>query len=147
MLAEKSLHSAQEALHKHAQDVLLIQSKSLCAQNLQQAKNDFASYLQQKAKIAWIKHGDENTSYFHNSIKQRCSYNKINHLHIDDNLMSDPFKIQQGFIAFYTNLLCRDMVNRRKVNMDVIHSSPILSTKMRNQLSLKFSPEEIKLAI
>ena len=31
--------------------------------------------------------------------------------------------------------------------MDVIHSGPVLSNEMRNQLSLNFFPEEIKLAL
>ena len=38
-------------------------------ENLRKVKADFTFYISQKAKLNWLKYGDNNTKLFHKSIK------------------------------------------------------------------------------
>uniref|UniRef100_A0A803QJR3 Reverse transcriptase domain-containing protein n=1 Tax=Cannabis sativa TaxID=3483 RepID=A0A803QJR3_CANSA len=42
-----------------------------------QAQKDLYSFLQQKAKVNWVKGGDDNTAFFHAIIKDRRTQNRI----------------------------------------------------------------------
>ena len=61
------------------------------------AKEDRDSALRQKAKIAWLTMGDENTKLFHQSIKYRVRSNSINVLHMGDEVISDQSRIREIF--------------------------------------------------
>lgn len=58
--AEQALSAAQAALHDNPQDITLASVERACAQNLVEAKKLYAPFLQQRAKISWLKYGDEN---------------------------------------------------------------------------------------
>ena len=61
--------------------------------------------------------------------------------------MSNPILIQDAFLSFYSNLLCSTMENRKRINMQVIHAGPVLSSEKRDLLDLSFTSEEIKEAL
>ena len=85
-----------------------------------------------------MKHGDEHTKIFHQSLKQRRTSNCINVLHVDGSVVSDMTQIHQASNAFYSDLLCCAMPNRRKINMNMIHVDPVLNDSLRSQLNLFF---------
>ena len=114
---------------------------------VKQAKEDYASYIQQIVKIQWMKYVNENTKVFHQSIKNIRIRNSINILHIDGQLVSDPCKIQQAFISFYSNLLCCNMSSRKRIIMQIINSCPTLTDYMQSSLNHYFSKDDIKGAI
>lgn len=68
-------------------------------------------------------------------------------LHVDGIVVSDKALIHQAFNAFYVDLLCCEIDNRRKINMNVIHAGPVLNDELRSQLNLSFSTDEIKRAM
>ena len=70
MRAEDDLRNAQSELHKHPCDPEL-SSKEYAADRLRKAKNDQDTYLSQLTKLNWLKFGNENSRYFHQSIRQR----------------------------------------------------------------------------
>ena len=76
--AEKALSAIHADLHAHPLDAHLVTANKACAQNLAEAKQHYASFLQQRAKLSWLKYGDENTKFFHRSINHRRTHNKIN---------------------------------------------------------------------
>ena len=92
-------------------------------------------------------YGDENTKIFHQSLKKRRTSNCINVLHVDGFIVSDMDRIHQAFNAFYFDLQCCVLPNRRKININVIHTDPVLNDDLRSQLNLSFSADEIKRAL
>lgn len=50
--------------------------------------------LQQKAKIKWLRDGDENTHYFHGMLKNKCRKSRIHGLTIHGVWVSDPICIK-----------------------------------------------------
>ena len=103
---------------------------------LKKAKENRDSTLRQQAKIAWLMMGDENTRFFHQSINQRRISSTINVLHIEDEITTDQRTIQEVFYKFYTDLLCTNLKGRRNINMNVIHSGPILFEAQQTLFSL-----------
>ncbi|XP_062093811.1 uncharacterized protein LOC133799837 [Humulus lupulus] len=54
----------------------------------------YASFLRQKGKITWLRFGDENSSYFHASLKQRQISNRIDsYIDIDGHFVDDYDKL------------------------------------------------------
>ena len=59
--AESNLLKAQEEVHVHPSNVHLINFECKMTDILKKAKEERDSALQQKAKIAWLTMGNENT--------------------------------------------------------------------------------------
>ena len=68
-------------------------------------------------------------------------------LQVDGSVVSDMTQIHQAFNAFYSDILCCVMPNRRKINMNVIHAGLVLNDSLRSQLNLSFSADKIKSAL
>ena len=130
---QKTLHQVeaefvdiQEKIHGDPGNTALVNREIDCAHRLKVIKSELTSLLQQRAKVNWLKYRDDNTAFFHNSIKHRSSHNKINTLVIDGITVSNPISIKQAFLSFYSD------------------TGPILSISMHSCLNLSFSAEEIK---
>ena len=108
------------------------------------AKEDRDSALRQKAKIAWLTMGDENTKFFHQSIKHKVRSNSINVLHIGDKVTCDQSRIREIFQKYYMDLLCTDMEYRRLINISIIQQGPVLTVAQQKLLTLSFTEDEIK---
>ena len=75
-------------------------------QDLRQVKKEYNSLMQQKAKVDWLKYGDDNTVFFHNITKHRAAHKKINTLVLDSNTVSNPSLIKHAFVS-YSEHLCQ----------------------------------------
>ncbi|XP_042962740.1 uncharacterized protein LOC122297018 [Carya illinoinensis] len=63
------------------------------------------SMLAQKAKVNWLKLGDNNTRYFHSVLKRR-QQNQIHHmLKTDGTSFDSPEEVHEGAVEYFQNLL------------------------------------------
>ena len=46
---------------------------------------------------------------------------------LDNKVISDPLDISQAFLSYYSDLLCSEMENRARLNMQTVRAGPILS--------------------
>ncbi|XP_056694959.1 uncharacterized protein [Spinacia oleracea] len=69
--ARELLTIAQSHLHADPTNNTLATNEKACADNYRKTQAVFASFMQQRAKLNWLEHGDENSKLFHQSIKQR----------------------------------------------------------------------------
>ncbi|XP_056692013.1 uncharacterized protein [Spinacia oleracea] len=67
--AYNAMLSAQEAMHLNPHDQALADQELLATNEYRIKHKAYLEFLKQKAKVAWIKSGDENTALFHQSIK------------------------------------------------------------------------------
>ena len=132
--AEKELLDAQERVHSEPHNSEILDKELMCTQVLKQVKKKYGSLMQQKAKVDWLTYGDDNTIFYHNSIKHRAAHNKINTFVLDGNTVSNPSLIKHSFISFYCELLCHKLRDRKRVNMNIIGIGPLLSNSMRENL-------------
>lgn len=146
-LAESELSVVQAQLHNHPDNADLATKECQVSDQLQRIKRDMESSLRQKAKLHWLQFGDDNTKFFHQSLKQRNRINRITSIHINGAEVTHPSLIEEEFYKFYTELFCYENANRRKVNLNIVHHGPILSDVQRDLLNLSFSDDEIKNAM
>lgn len=151
---QRSLEYAQAALLEVEDQMhtwpdihdLATQQQCLFAQLLS-LKKDLENSLRQKAKLQWLKLGDDNTSFFHQSIKHWNRSNRINVLVEDGMDIVYPKQIQRKFFDFYSGLFGTALNNGASVDISVINHGPILSRQQGQLLDLTFTPEEIKMAM
>ncbi|XP_057530913.1 uncharacterized protein LOC130809239 [Amaranthus tricolor] len=91
-----------------------------------------------RAKVFWLRHGDDNTSLFHRSINQRRIQNRVNFLCVNNAFITDPAIIYRIFHDFYSALLCFKMENRRKEIKDALWSIPDDKAPVLYGLNSKF---------
>lgn len=71
-----------------------------------------AKELHQKARIRWLKYGDENTSYFHHIINLNKASNRINGLMINGLWSSDPIAIKNELFRLFKKQFSEAMRRR-----------------------------------
>ena len=57
--------------------------------------------LKQKAKINWVKEGDENSKCFHNVINAKRRHNRIHGLNFNGVWETDPNNLKSGVYDFF----------------------------------------------
>lgn len=64
-------------MHQHPGNEQYANAKLLVVKEYTQKHQPYVDFLKQKAKVDWAKHGDENTTVFHQSIKARRLKNHV----------------------------------------------------------------------
>ncbi|XP_062112572.1 uncharacterized protein LOC133823736 [Humulus lupulus] len=108
----------------------------------------YLSFLQQKAKLHWMKDGDDNTSLFHTSIWTRKAMNRIYSIKDMDGVWVDkPDQVIPAFLNFYYSLLGSKMEGRKSVLPQVINQGPSITEVHTCLLTSEFSNEEVKATV
>lgn len=99
----------------------------------------------QKLREVWLKDGDKNTKFFHNSTKARREVNKISHIiYADGRSLDNLDQIVDKATSFFQNLLNDWDGSRLGSQQSLLGCIPKLVTDNQNkQLSKCFSEEEI----
>lgn len=103
------------------------------------------SYWKQRAKLFWLREGDDNTRFFHSSATARKKANKIKMLVVDDGVSCED---QEGMstivLNYFTKLFTENEVTLNQMNS----SSPRLVTDEKNDfLTGDFTFEEFTAVI
>ncbi|CAA7058012.1 unnamed protein product [Microthlaspi erraticum] len=108
------------------------------------------SFFRQKSRIRWLQEGDENTGFFHKSVKSNLSRNIIHYLQDGlGNRVSDPLVLKGMVLSFYKQLL--GTANPEVSPYSIAELRSILSFRCSDSLAEKLiklpSTEEIKDAV
>ena len=86
----------------------LINNVKECSHHFISLSNAEESFMKQKARINWLNLGDQNTGYFHNSLKLSTARNSISCLLNEDGIeVEEPEAIKELAVNFYKRLLGR----------------------------------------
>ncbi|XP_074306003.1 uncharacterized protein LOC141641231 [Silene latifolia] len=146
-VAHLLLKDIQKKLHQDPQNILLQNEERAAAISYKELSEARDMFLNQKAKVQWMKCNDENTQFFHSSIKARRALNKI--LTIKDQngvLCSDNKSIENAFLTYYKDLLGSSKEVTR-VNLGVVRRGKCITHQQASAMTQRISDVEIKEAL
>ncbi|XP_062093494.1 uncharacterized protein LOC133799495 [Humulus lupulus] len=111
-------------------------------------RNFFESFLRQNSKITWLHLGDDNTAYFHASLKKRKMTNHIVSYISDDGSVVDGYeKVTHHFLHHFQSFLgCAGRANGH-IDMQSITCGPILDLDSQLDLIKPFTFHDVKVAL
>jgi hypothetical protein len=103
-------------------------------------------YLVQRGRVNWLKHGDQNTSFFHRSATARRKRNFIKSLKNDaGDIVEDPDQLMTLAANYFSYLFSSEV---QSLDNDVIDKvQPRVSNEMNQILLAPYSREEVKKAL
>ncbi|XP_056691804.1 uncharacterized protein [Spinacia oleracea] len=143
-----NLQQLQNALHLDPSNEELANQEKVANQEYMAAHSAYLSFLGQKAKAAWIKEGDANTTMFHRSIKQRQIHNSIFSIKdMHGRWTTNPSQVPEVFLEYYKWLLGTSGGNRINVKQSVVNRGHVVSDTMQAMLNSPYTKEEVKKAM
>eukprot|EP00253_Pinus_taeda_P021443 PITA_21443 len=99
----------------------------------------------QKSRCLWLRAGDKNTSFFHNSLKLRCAGNQIERIMAEGKEISEQEEIKEAAYRNFKSLLFAD--SQTQDNADFLRPIGKKISELQNrELDQEVTEEEIKLA-
>ncbi|KAL2247994.1 UNVERIFIED_CONTAM: hypothetical protein Sindi_2651700 [Sesamum indicum] len=148
-MAKGFLEAAQLLVSSRRRDELYIQLEHCCRLVLAKATKLKQIMLNQRAKMQWMKGGDQCSRVFFRKIAQRRSSRRIFQINDEQgSTHTDPEEVINEFITYYQNLLGGD---RRRARIDIRFLRPwarhIWSNEESTALLLPFTPANVKQAV
>ncbi|XP_062075340.1 uncharacterized protein LOC133779387 [Humulus lupulus] len=108
----------------------------------------YHSFLVQRSKINWLRHGDMNSSFFHAFLKRRKTKNSIVSYTNDNGVLVDDFKeVVSHFSEHFKSHLGTPSSASGMVDQNYMDLGSKLSVEQQLYLLKPFSPKEIKAAL
>ncbi|KAL2898836.1 LINE-1 retrotransposable element ORF2 protein [Bienertia sinuspersici] len=102
-------------------------------------------FLRQKAKIDWVKDGDENSALFHSSIRKRRIQNTVYAIKDKAGVFHDTLDgVQGAFLDYYQELLGSNIRDRKPVLREVVQNGTVVNEEHKASLTNPFSPADVK---
>ncbi|KAL2901248.1 LINE-1 retrotransposable element ORF2 protein [Bienertia sinuspersici] len=145
----QELVAIQEKLHNDPMNVALImEEEKEATQHYNLAHKKYIQFLKQKAKVAWLREGDDNTALFHNCHRKRTVQNHVYAIRDKTGAVQDSSEgIQAAFVDYYSDLLGWKMGDRDTVKSDIARRGPVLIEEQKKRMTQSFSRREVKEAI
>ena len=145
---EDTLNCVQSELQASHMDVDLHQRELEAIFQVRKWRKLEDMALRQKARINWIKNGDDNTAFFNASIKERRASNTIYELQDDEGKWHNKAdEIQTEIIQFYQKLQGTATNYLQMIDRNIMRSGPQIDTYSAQFLIQEVSEEEIKKAL
>ncbi|KAJ9562069.1 hypothetical protein OSB04_007229 [Centaurea solstitialis] len=100
--------------------------------------------IKQKARINWAINGDENSKYFHSSLKYKQRKNHIHGLSLDGDWITDPLKLKSFAFDFFADKYKEPLASRPSF---ICQRFKKLSELHKEFLEGQFTEAEIKKAV
>ncbi|KAK1406239.1 hypothetical protein QVD17_41529 [Tagetes erecta] len=75
------------------------------AARFREASIDEERFLKQKSKVEWLAEGDNNTAFFHNSLKSRNHRSRIDVIMDGGGIIYEGENVHKAFVKHYENFL------------------------------------------
>ncbi|XP_058725957.1 uncharacterized protein LOC131597268 [Vicia villosa] len=144
----KELYEAQKILSIDRINVHNIVEVKHHSESLVELNEIEEKMMRQKAKIDWIRLGDENNSYFHASLKSKNSQKNIKALKMEDGTTATTQgEMEQEILTFYGLLMGSAETTLQRVDIIALRKGSQLSRDQRAMLISRVDEKEIKEAL
>ena len=104
--AREAMHRAQAALLVNPDDSGLVGNEKACLKNFHDSALAEEGFLKQNSRIQWLKLGDQNSNFYHKTVKARNSRNSIKSITLENGCRSeDPETIKQEVVKHFQSVL------------------------------------------
>ena len=146
--AREALTQGQTAVLNNPSNPMLGENEKGCLKIYHDLAIAEEGFLKQKSRVQWLKLGDQNTSFFHKSVKAHNARSALKVISLANGCRTeDPSAIKQEAVRHFQGILCSDepSVSRSEYldNLDDFIWSP----QHMETLNKAISHEEIKKAI
>ncbi|KAK1441323.1 hypothetical protein QVD17_07170 [Tagetes erecta] len=86
-------------------DLVLRSKEAEIVKRFKEASLDEELFLKQKSKVEWLVAGDNNTRFFHNSLKSRTHRSRIDIIMDGGGTIHEADNVQKAFVNHYENFL------------------------------------------
>ncbi|XP_062076508.1 uncharacterized protein LOC133781498 [Humulus lupulus] len=146
--AYQHLLNIQQQLQLDPSNSELILAEIKSRKDFSVAHKNYIQYLSQKAKVDWIKSGDENTKMFHTSLKVRRQQNTIYSIRDQNgNWVDNQEGVIKAFLEFYDSLLGTKIEGRTRVHKRIVQEGTLISQSQANWLVRDYTSEEVEAAL
>ncbi|XP_062118460.1 uncharacterized protein LOC133832091 [Humulus lupulus] len=143
--ALQDLKECQDHLKEDLLNELLIVQESQAGKKYSEVHKLYCSFLHQKAKVKWLQEGDENTTFFHASLRDRIAQNRIYSVKAETGVWVDkPEDVSSVFLSYYQTLLGCKLENRFSVNRNVVRHGRVMTDIQARPLLEHYSMEDVK---
>ncbi|XP_022019843.1 uncharacterized protein LOC110919900 [Helianthus annuus] len=139
------LDSLQSKLDADPFNLLLKEAESVCVKKYLEATMDEERFLKQKAKQKWLEAGDSNTKFFHNVVKCRNHFNKINIIKDISGNTHEGDGVSMALVNHFRDFLGSEGNSVSRVDRDVF--STIVNQSVADYMCRQVTPDEVKAAI
>ncbi|GJY86276.1 hypothetical protein Tco_0500302 [Tanacetum coccineum] len=122
------LNEAQKALDRDPSNVMLREEEASYLQAFNEALLDEEIFLKQRSKVEWLRVGDSNSAYFHNVVKSRVSWSRIDRVLDMHGNCFEGNTAQEAFIAHFTNFLGQNGTTTELNDME-LYSNKLSNTE------------------
>jgi len=147
--AKDEMDKAQQAMHTAHGNTTLCMRKRDVVRNYASTVRTEESFFKQKARIQWLRLGDQNTNFFHKSVNGRHNRNRLLSVTREDGEVVEGHKaVKSEVIAYFQSVLgVKQMPGG--LNAEVVESAINLklSSTQQHVLAQDVTREEIKHAM
>ncbi|XP_062100130.1 uncharacterized protein LOC133806011 [Humulus lupulus] len=105
----------------------------------------YESFLRQMSKISWLRFGDENTAYFHASLKQRKIGNQISSFMNDEGQIIDKYaEVVEYFFNRFKGFLGRSSLAYVWVEQECFQQGVVLTLEQQLGIIMPFTKKDVK---
>ena len=146
--AYQEMVNAQSALHINPTDASVADAELKAIQEYKEKHKAYLAFLSQKAKVNWLKEGDENTALFHQSIKARRVQNQVYSIcDMTGNWKDTSDEVSEAFLAYYRMLLGTTHDHRTPVIKQIVQQGPVCQDHHKSILNAPYTADEVKSAL
>lgn len=106
------------------------------------------NYMMQKAKLDWLKMGDDNSAFFHAYVKTKSKTKSMRMVQTSDGtVLSTQAEIEQEVLEFYGNLMGKANHSLNHIDIGVMRKGRQVNMEQRKHLVSKVTVKEIEYAL
>lgn len=138
------MEEIQRRMHSFPEDTEIADQEIQIVREYKTRHDAYMSFLQQKAKVKWLKEGDENTTVFHQSIMQRRVRNSVYGIYnMAGEWQDGGVAVKEAFLEYYHSLL-GTTAQVTPMNFEIVRAGNTLTREHKNSLMCPFSPAEVR---
>ncbi|KAL2897430.1 Nestin [Bienertia sinuspersici] len=119
--SKENLRKVQEKCQRDLYDQDVVEEEQERLEEFKKVSKDYFSFLTQKSKINWLKAGDENTRFFHRSLKIHQYHKRVVGVKdINGNWCEGRSAVAEAFEQYYKMLLGSEVQATGVVQSEVV---------------------------